>query len=99
MSRIHTIIASATAALLISGTAMAGSLQPSAGEAPFFDGQAASSSTLTRAAVEAEAAAQRPAAGEMTAVAVHPADTVRTRLHAVQTGGMPVSGDMPYYAL
>ncbi|MCK9516939.1 MAG: hypothetical protein WCZ18_06655 [Ottowia sp.] len=99
MSRIHTIIASAAAALLISGTAMAASLQPSAGEAPFFDGQAASSSTLTRAAVEAEAAAQRPAAGEMSAVAVRPAIAAPARIHAVQTGDMPVSGNVPYYAL
>lgn len=53
------------ASVLFSASAFAGSLQPAAGQAPFFNEPAATMTTLQRAEVEAQATSHRPAAGEM----------------------------------
>lgn len=63
MSKFNTLFAAVAATALLSGNAFAASLQPAAGEAPFAD-VAASSSTLQRAEVRADAARHRPAAGD-----------------------------------
>lgn len=57
----------ATAVLMMSGQAFAAALQPAAGEAPFANQPVLTASTLQRAAVQADAARQLPAAGEMSA--------------------------------
>lgn len=59
------IVTTVTAGLLLTSTAMAASLQPAAGEQPFFDAPAAVASAVDRATVAAEAATRHPAAGEM----------------------------------
>lgn len=59
------IVTTVTAGLLLTSSAMAASLQPAAGEQPFFDAPATVASTLDRATVAAEAIMQHPAAGEM----------------------------------
>lgn len=66
MTTITTVVAIAAAALL-SGSAFAASLQPAAGQAPFFADADAVTSTLQRQSVQADAARQMPAAGEMNA--------------------------------
>ena len=69
MTKFNASIAAAAAALLLSGNAFAASLQPAAGEGPFFNEQPVSTSSLQRAEVrqqtrEAIAHGFRPAAGD-----------------------------------
>ena len=69
MTKFNASIAAVSAALLLSGQAFAGSLQPAAGEAPFADTAPVLASNVQRAEVRADAARQLPAAGEMSAQA------------------------------
>jgi hypothetical protein len=55
----------AFAALLLSGTAFAGSVQPVAGEAPWFNAPVQAASSVQRQDVQADAARHLPVAGEM----------------------------------
>ena len=66
MTRFHSVIAIAAAALL-SGSAFAASLQPAAGQAPLFSNTGAAASTVQRQDVQADAVKHTPAAGEMSA--------------------------------
>lgn len=69
MSRsLNVSIASVAAALLLSGPAFAASLQPAAGEGPFFN-DVTVRSNVQRQDVRADAARHMPAAGEMSAQA------------------------------
>ena len=69
MTKFNASIAAAAAALLLSGNAFAASLQPAAGEGPFFNEQPTVSSSLQRADVRADASGHMPAAGELNAQA------------------------------
>lgn len=68
MNRRLISIAPALATLLLAGHAFAAQPMPAAGEGPFFS-QQQSHQAVERAAVHAEALAQRPAAGEASATA------------------------------
>lgn len=65
MTKLNTTLAVVAAALFMSSGAMAATLQPAAGEAPFFNEVPTTSSTLTRSAVEAQAVATPPVAGQL----------------------------------
>lgn len=79
MTRFHSTLAIAATAALLSGSAGAAALQPAAGAQPLFSNVAASTSTLQRAAVRADAIAHAPAAGEMNAQAPQAAASTLTR--------------------
>lgn len=64
--------APALAAVLLAGQAFAAQPMPAAGEGPLFWPQQQSHQAVERAAVQAEALAQRPAAGEASARAAQP---------------------------
>ncbi len=66
MSKFNASILSA-AALLLSGAAFAGAVQPAAGEAPLFNAPAQVASSVQRSDVRLQAARQLPAAGEQSA--------------------------------
>ena len=66
MTKFNASIAAVAATVLLSGNAFAASLQPAAGEGPFFDTPVLASS-LQRQDVRADAARQMPAAGELSA--------------------------------
>ena len=90
----------AAAALLLSGTAFAGSIQPAAGEAPFADQPVVASSALQRQDVRADAARHLPAAGEMNAqIAPELASTVtraqvrEATRQAIASGFRPATGE------
>ena len=99
MNRIHIPIA-AVAALILSGNVLAGSLQPAAGEGPFFQEQEQAVSTKTRAEVRSAAAGQMPASGTFSAAS--DADTqagIPTRAEvrqatreAIEAGFRPATG-------
>lgn len=97
MTKLSTIISAVATALLMSSGAMAASLQPAAGEAPFFDEPVATSSTLTRAEVIAAAVANPPAAGEA-AQSVEPTQTAstltRAQVLAEAAANPPAAGEM-----
>lgn len=76
MTKFNASIVAAVAALLVSGGTMAASLQPAAGE--LSNNGPVAASTLSRAAVEAQAAA--PAAGERSAWAVSTRGSTLTRV-------------------
>lgn len=87
----------ATATLLLSGTSFAATAfaAPAAGNAPYFDGAASTSSQLQRSAVEAEAAASLPAAGEFSAHAANTraaSDLTRAEV-AGSIDSMPAAGE------
>ena len=98
MKKLNTTLAAA--ALLLSGTAFAGSLQPYAGESPFAGQDVVLASSLQRQDVRADAARQLPAAGELSAQATpEPASSV-TRAEvraatrqALAQGFHPASGE------
>ncbi|MCK9516328.1 MAG: hypothetical protein WCZ18_01555 [Ottowia sp.] len=69
MSKLNVTLPAIIASLFVAGGATAASLQPAAGEQPYFNEPVVASSTVSRAEVAAQAAAQMPAAGEMTATA------------------------------
>ncbi len=64
MTRFNTILATSAAFLMLSGNAFAGTLQPAAGEAPFFNEPVVAGSSLQRAEVRADAVRHLPASGE-----------------------------------
>lgn len=66
MTKVNASIATIAAAVLLSGNAFAGTVQPVAGEGPFFNDVPVASSTLQRAEVRADAARHQPASGEFT---------------------------------
>lgn len=98
MSNIKTsLFTTAAATLFLVGsawatTALAG---PAAGNAPYFDGAVASSSTLQRSDVEAQAAAHLPAAGEFSGQAnASQAPSTLTRAQVEATvDRMPAAGE------
>lgn len=99
MTKFNASIAAVSAALLLSGNAFAASLQPAAGEGPFFDEQPVLASTVDRAQVLADAARQMPAAGEQSAHAEPAAPSTLTRaevrtalLEAIEHGFYPAAG-------
>lgn len=65
MTRMNNTLIALAAALLMSGTAFAA--QPAAGEGPFFPADSVASSTLQRAAVQADAIGHAPLAGNLAA--------------------------------
>lgn len=84
MTEFKTIVAASAAFLMLSGNALAGSLQPAAGEGPFFDAPVVAGSTLQRAEVRADAARHLPVAGELSAQAapVPASDVTRAEVRA-----------------
>ena len=105
MTKFHQYIAAsaAVAACLLSGGALAATLSPAAGEAPYFNRPTVVTSQLQRQAVEAQAAAHPPAAGEWSAQDPAPAQSlsraqvVQATVQAAKTlGGFPAaSGEQP----
>ena len=101
MTKFNASIAAAAAALLLSGNAFAASLQPAAGEGPFFNEQPTVSSSLQRADVRADALGHMPASGEFANHAEAPrADSATTRAEvrqqtreAIAHGFRPAAGD------
>ena len=88
------------AALLLSGTAFAGAVQPAAGEAPFFSAPVAVASSVQRQDVRADAARHLPAAGEMNAQVAPAAASTVTRAQvreatrdAIAHGYRPATGE------
>lgn len=86
----------AAAALLLSGNALAASLQPATGEAPYFNQPAATSSTVQRADIEAAAAAHRPNAGmaPFFAHAGHASTLSRATVQREAAAALPATGEM-----
>ena len=100
MTKFNASIAAAAAALLLSGNAFAASLQPAAGEGPFFNEQPTVSSSLQRADVRADASGHMPAAGELNAQADAVQGSAVTRAEVRQQtrediahGCRPAAGD------
>lgn len=90
-------IAAVASALLMSAGAMAATLQPAAGEAPFMDQLVATApSTLTRSQVEQQAAAAFPVSGNtpfVASLASHGTDPLtRAQVEAQAVLSLPASG-------
>lgn len=82
-------------ALMAGGSAMAGTLSPAAGDLPFGN-DAVQASTLDRSTVAAQAAAQLPAAGQMSAVSLHQGSEPglsRAQVRAEMQDFMPAAGE------
>ena len=79
MTKFNASIAAVSAALLLSGNAFAGAVQPAAGEAPYADTPVVLASSVQRQDVRADAARQLPAAGELSAQAAPAAPTAMSR--------------------
>lgn len=89
----------AAAALLISGSAMAASIQPAAGNFSAVSQPVAVTSTTERGAVEAQAATQRPVAGNIPFVARTASNDVqvaRSGVIAEAAAQQPAAGNAPY---
>ncbi|TAN13144.1 MAG: hypothetical protein EPN34_02430 [Burkholderiaceae bacterium] len=88
------------AALLISGSAMAASIQPLAGNLPAYNQTVNTSSATARSAVEAQAAAQRPVAGNIPFIARTASSDVqvaaRSGVVAEAVAQRPAAGNAPY---
>lgn len=69
MSKLNIAVPAAIVGLVFAGTAAAASLQPAAGEAPFFNEPVTTVSSVSRADVAAQVAGHLPAAGEQAATA------------------------------
>ena len=96
MTKFNASIVTAVAALFVAGGAFGATLQPAAGNLPFVDQPVAASGTLTRSAVEAQAAADEPAAGEFSSWAQPVAIGELTR-HAVEAEAAthePTAGEL-----
>lgn len=100
MTKFNASIAAISAALLLSGNAFAASLQPAAGEGPFFNDAPVVASTVSRAEVRADAARQLPASGELSAQAAPEAPSMLSRaqvradtLDAINHGFYPAAGE------
>lgn len=91
-------IAAVAGALFVSSAAMAATLQPAAGEAPFMDQYTATSTqdSLTRSQVEQQAAAAFPASGNapfVAAVASNDPDPLsRAQVEAQAAANFPAAG-------
>lgn len=99
MTKLNTILAGVAAALFLSSGAMAASLQPAAGEAPFFNEAPVSTSSTTRSVVEAQVAASRPLSGNLPitsqVAATDPASTLtRAEVSAQAAAFHPAAGQM-----
>jgi hypothetical protein len=100
MTKLNTTLAAVAAALFMSSGAMAASLQPAAGDAPFFSEVPMNTSTLTRSAVEAQAAASRPVAGELPVASQFAANSntsdplTRAQVRVEAAAGQPAAGEM-----
>ena len=79
MTKFNASIAAVSAALLLSGNAFAGAVQPAAGEAPYADTPVVLASSVQRQDVRADAARQMPATGELSAQATPLAPSDATR--------------------
>ena len=81
MTKFTATIASAAAALLLSGTAFAA---PAAGEGPFFNDAPVAASTVQRQDVRMAVAGHMPASGELSAQAapVQTSDVTRAEVRA-----------------
>ena len=96
-TKFNASIATVAAALLLSGNAFAGALQPATGEGPFFNEQPVAASSLQRA----DALGHMPASGEFANHAEAPrADSATTRAEvrqqtreAIAHGFRPAAGD------
>ena len=102
MTKFTASIVTAVAALFVAGGAFGATLQPAAGNLPFVDQPVAASSTLTRSAVEAQAAADEPAAGQNDAVAAVAGHSTLTRsaVEAEAAAHEPAAGEEdPGYAI
>ena len=87
-------------ALMAGGSAMAGTLSPAAGDLPLGNDTVQAStldrSTLDRSTVAAQAAAQLPAAGQMSAVSLHQGSEPglsRAQVRAEMQDFMPAAGE------
>ena len=81
MTNFYSSIALA-AGLLLAGSAFAATVQPAAGDAPYFDEGQSTTSTLQRADIRNAAIAQRPASGNMNATAPYvPSNLTRSQVH------------------
>lgn len=93
----NTIATAAAAVLLFSGSAFAATAfaAPAAGQAPYFGGVIASSSTLQRSDVEAQAAVNLPAAGEFSeqAASSHTASDLTRAAVESSIDVMPAAGE------
>lgn len=101
MTKFNASIVTAVAALFVSGGAFGATLQPAAGNLPFVNPPVAVSSTLARSAVEAQAAADEPAAGQNDAVAAatHDGTLTRNAVEAEAATHEPAAGEEdPGYA-
>lgn len=99
MIRISATIAAAAAALFMAGNVMAATPEADAGNEPYESEMATTSSTVTRDAVEAQAAEQRPAAGQADAVpdAADPQATLsRQAVEAEAAAQEPAAGQEPF---
>ncbi|TAN12106.1 MAG: hypothetical protein EPN34_05380 [Burkholderiaceae bacterium] len=99
MTKLNTTLAAVAAALFMSSGAMAASLQPAAGDAPFFSEVPMNTSTLTRSAVEAQAVASRPVAGEFPVASQFAANNTsdpltRAQVRVEAAAGQPAAGEM-----
>lgn len=95
MTKFNTSIAIAVAALFLSGSAMAASLQPAAGNLPFAS-EPAVAGMLARSAVEAGAVAHVPAAGQNSAAALVGASDgmlSRSEVAAQASASQPAAGE------
>ena len=81
MTRFYSTIALA-AGLLLAGSAFAATMQPAAGDAPYFDEGQSMTNTLQRADVRNAAIAQRPASGNISAAVPYaPSNLTRSQVH------------------
>ncbi|WP_291554005.1 hypothetical protein [Comamonas sp. SCN 65-56] len=81
MIKVYSTIAFA-AGLLLAGSAFAATMQPAAGNAPYFDEGQSTTSTLQRADVRSAAIAQHPAVGNLSAAQPYtPSKLTRAQVH------------------
>jgi hypothetical protein len=100
MIKMNATIAAAMAALFMVGSAMAATPETEAGNEPYENEMAVTNSTVTRGAVEAQAAEQKPAAGQADATPAAAADpqSTLTRQAVEREAAMqePAAGQGPF---
>lgn len=100
MIKMNATIAAAMAALLMAGSAMAATPADQSGNEPYESEMAATTSQVTRGAVEAEAAQHEPAAGQEDPAPAATADPQSTLTRkAVEQGAAvqePAAGQEPF---
>ena len=97
MSKFNVSVVTAVTALFVSSGAMAATIQPVAGQGPYFSQSVAMNGMTTRASVEAQAATWKPAAGQHSAWS--PAKTpddpwTRDAVEAQAAAHRPIAGQM-----